>query len=449
VALALALTILAPPLARGAAPPAGPRPENVVIMIPDGCGPATLVLARLARGRPLSLDSILVGAVETGSSSSRITDSAAGATAYASGVKTANRVVGMDPAGNPVETLMEAAASRGMATGFIVKSRVTDATPAAFVAHVRRRSQEDEIAVQELAHRVNLIMGGGLDRFLPEPAGGRRADGRDLVAEARGRGDQVVLDRAEFDGDLRLPLLALFAPAELPYEIDRDPKQAPGLVEMVRRGLPLLAREPGGFLLVIEGSRIDHAAHANDPASHVREALEFDDTVREVLAFARRDGRTLVVGAADHETGGLSLGRRVGDTPLEGVYPESLMAVRCSAERMADSIRAGHPARELVERETGLHLTLEEAGMLDRALRGRRLAETIGEIESRHAALGWSTWGHTAIDVGLYAFGPGSDRFRGVLDNTEVGRRIAESLDVQVGGSRSPRAPGRGGPATP
>ncbi len=414
-------------------------------MIPDGCGPATLTLARLAAGRPLTLDSLLVGGVATAPAGSRVTDSAASATAYASGIETTNGVVGLDADGHAVRTLLEAAALRGMATGLVVKSRLTDATPAAFVAHVRSREHEDSIAVQELEHRVDLMFGGGLDEFLPRSAGGARADTLDLIAEARRRGYQVVTELGGFRLLLRLPVLALFAPGSMPYEIDRDSSQAPDLPEMTRSALALLSQRPAGFVLMVEGSRIDHTGHENDPAAHVVEALEYDRAVREAVAFARRDGHTLVVSAADHETGGLSLARRVGETSFYDVHPESLATVGCSARRMADSIRAGRDPVEYVEQRTGLHLTPDEQTLLRTAAgQGAHLTETIGEIESRHALVGWNTWGHTAVDVGLYAFGPGRDRFRGVMRNTQVGRAIAACAGLTVGG----RVPATAGGST-
>src|SRR5262245_59235956 len=133
-----------------------PRPTHVVLMIADGCGPASVDLGRLVGGAPLALDRILVGSVATASASSRITDSAAGATAMASGIKTENRMIGVDPGGRRLPTVLERARERGMATGLVVKSTMTDATPACFAAHVTGRSAQDTIAVQEIEAGVDL-----------------------------------------------------------------------------------------------------------------------------------------------------------------------------------------------------------------------------------------------------------------------------------------------------
>ena len=430
VSTVAALALAAAPLLLLGARAPGPR--NLILMIPDGCGPATLGLARMLRGRPLTLDSLLTGAVGTASLSSRVTDSAAAATAYAIGMRTLNRMLSIDSAGVPRRTLFEAAAAAGLTTGLVVKSRVTDATPAAFIAHATERSHETDIALDELAHRPAVLLGGGRDRFLPASQGGDRHDGRDLLDEARRTGWQVVTTREALDGPLRVPLLGLFARDDFGYAIDAD-ATLPSLPVMMRRALSLLAGERHGFVLLVEGSLIDHGGHENDPATMAREALEFDDAVREAVAFARRDGHTLIVSAADHETGGFALGRRAGGNSPYEIDPESLLAVSASAVRMQDSIRGGAAAAPLFERLTGLHLAAAERESLQAAAARGRVAGTIADLESTHARLGWSTGGHTAADVALHAFGPGADRFRGRLTNDELGRRLAASLGLSVG----------------
>lgn len=180
-----------------------PRPKNLILMIADGCGPASITMARdYARavlGREeLTLDAIQTGAVRTASASSRVTDSAAGATAYACGVKTYNGAIAVDTAGRPLATLLEAAKARGMATGLVATSRISHATPAAFAAHVPQRAMESEIAAQMLAQRVDVLLGGGWSYFLPTAEGGRRQDGRNLLREAEAMGYQVVRTAADF-----------------------------------------------------------------------------------------------------------------------------------------------------------------------------------------------------------------------------------------------------------
>jgi alkaline phosphatase len=435
VALGIALSAVAAP-ARAASDPAAGRPRNVILMIPDGCGWASMTLARLVAGRPLVLDAILVGASETHPADGLITDSAAGATAFASGVKTRNYELGLTPDQRPAATVLEAARARGLSTGLVATNRITDATPAAFAAHVSSRWDETEIALEELDHRVDVLLGGGRREFLPAAAGGLRKDGRDLTDEARRAGYSVITSRAQLATAVSTPLLGLFTPDHMNYEIDRDTLADPSLAEMTKKALALLARNRRGFFVMIEGSRVDHAAHQRDPATHAREVLAYDDAVAVALEFARRDAHTLVISVADHETGGLSVGLWSDRDSTTLLKPEMLRQVRESAARMAGEIRGGAAADEVLARGAGVtDLSPEERAALAAGGPGDRgLVGTIGSIESRRAQVGWTTWWHTGVDVGLYAWGPGSGRLRGTHENTDVAWTIAGLLGLDLEG---------------
>src|SRR5690606_35364717 len=260
------------------------RPRNVILMIADGTGPASTTMARdyvreVAGGDSLALDGILVGTVQTHSTDSRITDSAAGATAYATGVKTSNGSVGMDAEGRALGTLVEAAEAKGMATGIVVQSFLQDATPAAFMAHVPHRSMMNESAAQIVEQPVDVIFGGGRTHFVPAQQGGSRQDGRDLLQEWRDKGYQVVLSKGEFEGRLRVPVVGVFADEGMGLEIDRDDRAEPSLAAMARKAVDLLEGSREGFFLMVEGSNIDVAGHRNDAAAHLREMLAYDEAV--------------------------------------------------------------------------------------------------------------------------------------------------------------------------
>ena len=415
------------------------RPKNLILMIADGCGPASITMARdYARavlGREeLALDAIQVGAVRTGSVSSRVTDSAASATAYACGVKTYNGAIAVDTTGRPLATLLEAAKARGMATGLVVTSRITHATPAAFAAHVPRRAMESEIAVQILNQRVDVLLGGGWAYFLPVSEGGRRTDQRNLLREAEAVGYQVVRTAADFRNGVRRPVLGLFGPDHLPYEIDRNPKAVPSLAEMTRTAISLLQEDPEGFFLMVEGSRIDHAGHANDAAAHVLEVLAYDEAVAVALDFARRDGQTLVVSVADHEAGGLSLGRNVDGRGIYDWRPEVLARVQASHERLIPALRQSDRPDSLLHAWLGLDsLRAEEQALVRQAtVKPDRWPVVLTELIGRRAVVGWTTNGHTAVDVNLYAFGPGAERLVGSFENDELGRLLAELMGFDL-----------------
>ena len=410
------------------------RPRNVVLMIADGFGPASATLGAAAKGAPLALDSLLVGSVETSATDSRVTDSAAGATAYACGIKTTNGAISVDTTGAPCRTILEAAEARGMATGLVATSRITHATPASFAAHVASRGEEDEIADQMMASGVDLLLGGGARFFTG------RDDGRDLLAES---GAVVVTDLSAVPAlGASGPTVGLFAPDHMAYEIDRErlPRLSgetdqPSLADMARRALDLLAASPdgreNGFFVMIEGSRIDHAGHANDPAAHLDDILAYDRAVAAVLDWAARDGHTLVVSTADHETGGLTLGR-------DGVYvwdPAPLLAATASFEGMAAQLAdGGDPATVVRE---GLALDELPPGA-EEAIRGAvasgdpyALGPVVRDLISEPAGVAWTTGGHTAVDVGLYAWGPGAGLFHGRMPNDAVGRALFEALGLE------------------
>ena len=434
VLLALALSACAtaqqapstPEIEDAAEPPASDemveRPRNVVLMIADGFGPASAALGAAAKGAPLALDGVLVGSVETSAADSRVTDSAAGATAYACGLKTYNGAVGYDADRRPCRTVLEAAEAAGLATGLVATSRVTHATPASFAAHVESRADEAEIARQLAASDVEVLFGGGGQHF---------ADS--LTAAMAAGGWTVVSDRDGYDRLGAVPAAALFAPSHMAYEVDRAGTDQPSLAEMATKALDLLAASADGrergFFLLIEGSRIDHAGHANDPAAHLGDVLAYDAAVAAVLDWAARDGRTLVVSTADHETGGMTLGR-------DGVYawdPAPLLAATASFEAMVARVEAGEDVVDVVREGTGQEVDAATADALRGALAagdGAALRGIVRDLESEPAGIGWTTSGHTAVDVGLYAAGPGAGRFAGRHANAEVGRRLAEALGL-------------------
>ena len=314
--------------------PSGKR--NLIFMVSDGMGPTSLSLTRsfkqVRSGLPIDdvlvLDQHLIGSSRTRSSSSLITDSAAGATAFSCGAKSYNGAISVLPDHSPCGTVLDAAKKAGYMTGLVVTTRITDATPACFAAHVNKREEEDRIAEQEvgdypLGRVVDLMLGGGRCHFLPNSTNGScRNDDRSIVELAKNNGFSYVDDRKGFDGlglghSVKLPVLGLFAPTDIPYEIDRQHQNDvyPSLDEMAQTALQALSAatqdSDKGFFLMIEGSRIDHAGHGNDPVAQVHEVMAYDKAFASVLKFLEDDStQGVVVSTSDHETGGLATARR-------------------------------------------------------------------------------------------------------------------------------------------
>ncbi|KAG8686989.1 hypothetical protein FRC11_008004 [Ceratobasidium sp. 423] len=361
--------------------PGGPKGSkkvrNLILTIPDGFGrvkfddffkgsfthqfefsPASEVFARdfvqwnnTATGwnRELGSDKVQIGSIRTRSSNSYVTDSSASATAYSCAIKTYNGAVGIDEDGNPCATVLEAAKRAGYTTGLVVTSRVTHATPASFASHIYDREAEPTIAEQivgdqPLGRVTDLIMGGGLSMFWPNTTtGSSRKDGRDLLAEAKKAGFNVFTTRADFDAlkggkSAKLPYMGLFTSGHMSYEVDRDPAVEPSLLEMTKTALETLKQATRntkqGFFIMVEASRIDHAAHANDPVGHLHEIIMYNEVVDYLREWVDKNQDTVMIGTADHECGGLTLGGIV--TTGEYQYnPEPLAAAKHSSNYLA------------------------------------------------------------------------------------------------------------------
>ncbi|KAJ2956829.1 hypothetical protein NQZ79_g7339 [Umbelopsis isabellina] len=453
----------------------GSEPRNVIMMVSDGFGPASETFARqyytwehdLPYKHILPLDSIHVGQSRTQSSSSLVTDSAAGATAFSCAKKSYNGAIGglvVDPEENPCGTVLESAkVHKDMLTGLVVTSRITHATPAAFSAHVAWRDWENDIAAQQIGENplgriVDLMFGGGSCQFLTnQTTGGCRKDDRDLFSEAKDKyGWKTILhSREQFDDlteDSQLPLMGLYTPDHMSYNIDRDPEKEPSLAEMSKKALSILSKaskkENKGFFLLIEGSRIDMAAHSNDPASHVHEILAYQDTIQVVKDFVDANPGTVVVSTSDHETGGFTLGRQTSpDYPEYKWYglanPDVIQRVQASAEVLTrdiisqSTLTANYIEKVIVEQGLGINdASKEELDYLthwqENNLSSSNIEEHLANMVSVRALIGWTTHGHTAVDVNLYAYGPESDKLRGTHENTDIGDFISQYLGLDL-----------------
>ncbi|KAL4763964.1 alkaline phosphatase [Aspergillus foveolatus] len=450
--------------------PTGKR--NLIFMVSDGMGPTSLTMTRsfkqLTQGLPadevLVLDRHILGTSRTRSSSSLVTDSAAGATAFSCGFKSYNGAISVLPDHSPCGTVLEAASLAGYKTGLVVTTRITDATPACFASHANLRQYEDQIAEQEIGEHplgrvVDLIMGGGRCHFLPNTTDGScRGDDRDLVAVAKEKGFSYIDDRKGFDSlnggtEAKLPLLGLFAEKDIPYELDRRTQDDvyPSLEEMARTALKILSHatenSDQGFFLMIEGSRIDHAGHGNDPAAQVNEVLAYDKAFAAVLEFLNDDSTPgVLVATSDHETGGLAAARQLHDTYPEYLWlPGVLANVSHSSEYAAQKLQdyrrqnPDKPSQEAYTRDLlKISLGIEDASQqeIDALLDPNNPIipnYVFADMVSRRAQIGWSTHGHSGVDVNIYA---SSTRdawpLQGNHENTEVGAFLADYLDLDV-----------------
>ncbi len=358
-ALSLLLLGCQAPQKINTAPENGPKQaRNVVLLIGDGMGLSQVSAALLHNGNKLNLEQFTtIGFHKTHSGNDLITDSAAGATAFSCGVKTYNGAIGVDMDTLPCFSILEEADSRGYATGLIASSTIVHATPAAFIAHQPIRINYEEIAEDFLKTDIDLFIGGG-KRYFDR----REKDERDLYLELQKKG-YIVSDyyREPLNGIMphNKRNFAYFTADKHPltYSAGRDymPYATAMALSFLRR------KSEKGFFLMVESSQIDWGGHANDGSLIVDEMLDFDKVVETALKFARKDGETLLIVTADHESGGLAL----------------------------------NPSPE-----TG------------------------------QASYAFTTNGHTAAMVPVFAYGPGAELFSGIYENTDIYHKMKKAMNL-------------------
>ena len=350
--------------AGAAAQPANDEVRNIIYMIGDGMGLSHVSMMKIEKGyAPTAFDRAQnVALIKTYSANNRVTDSAAAGTALATGSKTNNGTLGLDAEGNRLESMIARATRDGMATGLVVTCYLQHATPAAFYAHVKNRGETEAITDDMLASNVDVMIGGGLKWLAAEcPEGGSYLD-----AFAR-RGYAVTRSLDEAAPVERGRLLTVVDEEYAPHA----PERGDYLPEASKKAMELLAANTEGsgkgFLLMIEGSQIDSAAHSNDTDWLEAEMNDFEKAVAAAMEFADAHPGTLVVVTADHETGGLSMPS--GDKDF----------------------------------------TRSESG-----------------IEYRYG-----TGSHTGIMVPVYLYGTGAERINGLMDNTELAQRMMALLGLE------------------
>ncbi|KAL4909686.1 hypothetical protein BDW74DRAFT_186208 [Aspergillus multicolor] len=434
--------------------------KNVIYIVPDGYGPASQNMARdlaslvetgTTGNNPeiheLPVDDLAIGRVRTHSANNMITDSAASGTAYAAGYKSYNGAISVTPDGQAVGSILEAAKLAGLKTGLVSTTSISDATPAVYAAHVANRGNQPLIAEQELGYShplgrmVDLLLGGGRCNFVPSTTQNScRDDDLDLLAYAREEGFTVATNRTHFNAlNGTLPVLGLFSDDSMRYEMDRRIIQdEPSLLEMAEFAVSTLHNatntQEKGFFVMIEAARIDHAGHDNDPANHAIETHMYNDVIAWVVEWIDAHPDTILLSAADHETGGLTLN---GYDPLP---LQNATHSRAYLQEVWDERPDGVDEREFLVSEILPAYGLSDVSdaEVDSILNASSIGSGITSLLSNRAGVHWSTGGHTSVDVTLHGYAAGEKRdalradLAGGWDNTELPRYIEEVLGVDM-----------------
>ncbi|MCG6187939.1 alkaline phosphatase [Maribellus maritimus] len=292
------------------------KPKNVIFLIGDGMGVAQVFSGITANHGRLFLDNFKhIGFSQTQSASDFITDSAAGGTALSTGVRTYNGAIGVDTEKKPIKTILEKAEEKGLATGLVSTSTITHATPASFIAHQPNRNMYEEIADDFLKTDIDVFIGGGKAHFT------QRKDGRNLVEELKQKGYQFEEDIENIKKVKEGKLVGLTEEGDA-GRLEHRKDMLPVSTETA---INILSNNKKGFFLMVEGSQIDWGGHAGSTIYIVEDMLDFDKVVGKALDFASKNGETLVVVTADHETGGMAItggdfetGMVKADYPLGG-----------------------------------------------------------------------------------------------------------------------------------
>ena len=368
------------PLLQKAIIPIKNKPKNIILLISDGMSLTQVSTYRLLKGGPnerIAVDKFPVsGIVLTHSENAIVTDSASSATAFSTGRKTNNGALGLDEDNKILENFTEIIDRYGYVSSLISTSEITHATPAAYASHVDLRWKTDEISLQMMESNVMTILGGGRHFFLPEDLGGKRSDGLNLLEQMESS-RMVMTEKKELDSfdhsDLG-KVVGLFADEALrdkekPENHVFEPSSSEMLNFAINRSEKFNENGCKGFFIMLEGSQVDWAGHANDLNYLKREMQDFDEAVELALDYATQNPDTLVIATADHETGGL-----------------------------------------LIESSSPTDYTAPEVKF------------------SFNTGIGYGS--HTGVPVPVYAYGPGSENFTGTLDNTDIFYAMLEAVNM-------------------
>lgn len=432
----------------------GKLAKNIIFMVSDGMSTGTLnmasLLLRIKEGRQsnwLSLyeqNRVSRALMDTASASSMVTDSAAASSSWGGGKRVPNGSLNVNADGTENTPILQKFKNAGKAAGIITTVTVTHATPAGFCVASKSRGDEPGIAIKYLNSGLDLILGGGLEHFSAD----LRKDKSDLFQQFQNKGYSVLTDRnALVNYTDSKPVLGIFNQDALPYALDQTADKSlqtniPTLAEMTKQAIQTLSKNKNGFVIQVEGGKVDWAAHANDIGGVLYDQIAFDDAIAEAVAFAEKDKETLVIITTDHGNAnpGLFSGsnadknfgrianfKHTNDWVLNGVDRNT--SVSTFIEKL--EVAQGYAIKKEEARRVLDHYNrLDGEGLYNpRNLPYKELAA----IQFAYTSVGWGSMDHSGDFVELAMFGPGSELLRPFVKNFDLHNLMLEATGVRKG----------------
>lgn len=433
----------------------GKTPKNIIILVSDGMSSGTLSMTDLFMNRKYGVSSnwmklyrenkVSRALMDMASANSIVTDSAAASSSWGGGVRVKNGSLNIGENGEEYMPIWQKFKKAGKLAGCVTTVAITHATPAGFCANAKKRNAQDDIAEQYLKVGFDVLLGGGTKFFDPSI----RQDRQDLYAKYKSKGYQVAKNKSELEKlSNKLPILGVFADDALPYAIDRNSDKnltnsIPSLAEMSKKAIDAMSVHKNGFVLQIESGKVDWAAHANDLGALLYEQIQFDKAIKVTMDFAEKNNDTLVIITTDHGNAnpGIIYGKYANDNfDLVQEYKQTnewilnQFSEKSNIRGVVETVKyangntiSDEDAQKILKYYSGLEKT--EDGLYNYKKVPFKL---LSEIQQKTNSVGWISMDHSADYVELAMFGPGSEKLKPFMKNTELHTFMLEAAEVEV-----------------
>lgn len=428
----------------------GKLAKNIIFMVSDGMSNGTLTMAdelhyrkEGTRSRWLSLyqeNEIMRGLMDTSSASSLVTDSAAASSAWGGGVRVPNGRLNTGAHGEEYKPILQKFKAAGKAVGCVTTVPINHATPAGFCVNIKNRGEMETIAEMYLSLQFDVMMGGGAEYFSKS----HRKDGKDMLQAFREEGYQVAETRSQMMNATGKPLLGVFSEGGLPYSLDLRHDETlrqniPTLPEMTRKAIDTLDKSGAGFVLQVEGGKVDWAAHANDIGGLLYDQLAFDEAVGVAIDFAKHDKDTMVIITTDHGNGnpGLLYGSKANE------QFDQIQHFKHTNTWVLNNITKNDSAADVIDRvqhAQGIELKEDEAKSLlasyqtldeESLYNPRKLPfHLMAEMQRNYLSVGWAGSNHTSDFVEVCVYGKGKELLNPTIKNTDMHQLMLQATGL-------------------